>query len=185
MRFQQRRRSTGDFSAIDEEGNICEAQGEADGNPLAKNTQNSAQYSDFDSTSRSSSPHLEMKRPGGCISADNHGTRPNRRDEHGVSHRFLLQKQARLKNDTDPLLTHKQPQYCDMHQCGIEGGAWIPTYPYCLNVLSWLPKYPCCDLWTLPSDLIAGLTVGVMAVPQSLSYAGVAGLAPEYGLYSR
>lgn len=34
------------------------------------------------------------------------------------------------------------------------------------------------------SDLIAGITVGVVLVPQSMSYASLAGLPPEYGLYS-
>lgn len=33
-------------------------------------------------------------------------------------------------------------------------------------------------------DLIAGLTVGVLSVPQGLSYAVVAGLPPAYGLYN-
>jgi Sulfate permease family len=33
-------------------------------------------------------------------------------------------------------------------------------------------------------DLIAGLTVGLVLVPQSMSYAVVANLPPQYGLYS-
>ena len=33
------------------------------------------------------------------------------------------------------------------------------------------------------ADLLAGLTVGVMTVPQALSYARIAGLPSEYGLY--
>lgn len=36
----------------------------------------------------------------------------------------------------------------------------------------------------LYGDLVAGITVGVVLVPQSMSYATLAGLAPEYGLYS-
>ena len=84
------------------------------------------------------------------------------------------------------LIYNSGPQPRGGVDCGLEcdPNAWTPTFPLCFNVLSWLPLYPCCDLWTRPSDVIAGLTVGVMAVPQSLSYAGVAGLAPEYGLYS-
>ncbi|GAA5931904.1 hypothetical protein JCM1841_006791 [Sporobolomyces salmonicolor] len=34
------------------------------------------------------------------------------------------------------------------------------------------------------SDLIAGITVGLVLVPQSMSYAKIATLSPEYGLYS-
>ncbi|KAI5476103.1 sulfate permease [Pseudohyphozyma bogoriensis] len=33
-------------------------------------------------------------------------------------------------------------------------------------------------------DLVAGLTVGMVVVPQSMSYAKIATLSPEYGLYS-
>ena len=33
-------------------------------------------------------------------------------------------------------------------------------------------------------DVLAGLTVGVMAIPQSMAYAYLAGLAPIYGLYA-
>jgi hypothetical protein len=49
-----------------------------------------------------------------------------------------------------------------------------------------------CTRWLCPydfrrnlkSDLIAGCTVGVMVIPQSISYASLAGLGPIYGLYS-
>ena len=33
------------------------------------------------------------------------------------------------------------------------------------------------------ADALAGLTVGIMTVPQALSYARIAGLPSEYGLY--
>ena len=36
----------------------------------------------------------------------------------------------------------------------------------------------------LKGDIIAGLTVAVMLVPQGMAYAGIAGLPPIYGLYS-
>ncbi|CAG9824846.1 unnamed protein product [Phaedon cochleariae] len=34
------------------------------------------------------------------------------------------------------------------------------------------------------SDLVAGITVGLTLIPQSIAYASLAGLAPQYGLYS-
>merc|ERR1719284_403109 len=37
---------------------------------------------------------------------------------------------------------------------------------------------------TVRADLIAGLTVGVMVIPQSMSYASIAGLQFKYGMYS-
>lgn len=51
-----------------------------------------------------------------------------------------------------------------------------------IPILEWLPKY---DVQTcLKGDLFAGVTVGVMLVPQSMAYALVAGLPPVYGLYT-
>jgi len=50
-----------------------------------------------------------------------------------------------------------------------------------LPIISWLPHYnTSCAI----SDLIAGVTVGLTAIPQSIAYAIVAGLPPQYGLYS-
>ncbi|GAB0100397.1 sodium-independent sulfate anion transporter [Sergentomyia squamirostris] len=50
-----------------------------------------------------------------------------------------------------------------------------------LPILNWLPKY---QLNYLFSDFVAGLTVGLTAIPQGIAYAVVAGLEPQYGLYS-
>ncbi|XP_075418435.1 sodium-independent sulfate anion transporter [Tenrec ecaudatus] len=51
---------------------------------------------------------------------------------------------------------------------------WLP-------ILSWLPNYS--GQW-LKMDFIAGLSVGLTVIPQALAYAEVAGLPPQYGLYS-
>ena len=48
-------------------------------------------------------------------------------------------------------------------------------------ILSWLPNY---KKGFLLGDLSAGLTVGVMLIPQSMAYAMIAGLPPVYGLYA-
>lgn len=48
-------------------------------------------------------------------------------------------------------------------------------------ISEWLPKYNG-DL--LKSDLSAGITVGVMLIPQGMAYAMLAGLPPIYGLYA-
>nr|XP_031857822.1 uncharacterized protein CI109_006765 [Kwoniella shandongensis]KAA5524894.1 hypothetical protein CI109_006765 [Kwoniella shandongensis] len=47
--------------------------------------------------------------------------------------------------------------------------------------IQWAPRY---NLTWLFGDLVAGITVGLVLVPQSLSYAKIALLQPEYGLYS-
>ncbi|XP_078230987.1 sodium-independent sulfate anion transporter isoform X5 [Callithrix jacchus] len=50
-----------------------------------------------------------------------------------------------------------------------------------LPILAWLPNY---SLQWLKMDFIAGLSVGLTVIPQALAYAEVAGLPPQYGLYS-
>ena len=47
--------------------------------------------------------------------------------------------------------------------------------------LTWIYRYNFVWFW---GDLIAGVTVGVVAIPQSMAYAGLAKLAPQFGLYS-
>lgn len=48
-------------------------------------------------------------------------------------------------------------------------------------ILEWLPKY---NVKLLGNDLLAGLTVGVMLIPQGMAYGLLAGLDPIYGLYA-
>ena len=56
---------------------------------------------------------------------------------------------------------------------------WLDTM---LPMSKWMRSYDFKNTFT--KDLVAGLTVGVMIVPQSMSYAKLAGLPVEYGLYS-
>jgi len=51
-----------------------------------------------------------------------------------------------------------------------------------LPFLSWIGK--CKDPSTLTADVIAGITVALVLVPQSMAYASLAGLPPYYGLYA-
>ena len=51
----------------------------------------------------------------------------------------------------------------------------------CFPIIDWLPKY---RLSSFRNDFIAGFAVAVMIIPQSLAHAVVAGLPPQYGLYS-
>ena len=45
----------------------------------------------------------------------------------------------------------------------------------------WLSRYP---RQHLSDDVVAGLVVGILVIPQSLGYALLAGLPPVYGLYA-
>lgn len=48
-------------------------------------------------------------------------------------------------------------------------------------IINWLPHY---NFSWFTADLIAGITIGCVLVPQSMSYAQVATLPAQYGLYS-
>ncbi|KAI8140113.1 sulfate transporter family-domain-containing protein [Fennellomyces sp. T-0311] len=48
-------------------------------------------------------------------------------------------------------------------------------------IVYWIHRY---NLTWFISDLIAGITVGIVVVPQGMGYAKIANLPPEYGLYS-
>lgn len=50
-----------------------------------------------------------------------------------------------------------------------------------LPILDWLPKY---KKQYITSDITAGITVGIMLIPQGMAYALIAGLPPIYGLYA-
>lgn len=49
------------------------------------------------------------------------------------------------------------------------------------RILNWLPKY---SAQKFRGDLTAGLTTGVMFIPQGMAYAVIAGVPPIYGLYA-
>ncbi|KAF5354294.1 hypothetical protein D9756_006948 [Leucocoprinus leucothites] len=53
-----------------------------------------------------------------------------------------------------------------------------------ISTKDWLSRFWLIHLGWLSGDLIAGLTVGIVVVPQGMSYAQVATLPPEYGLYT-
>ncbi|XP_034939348.1 sodium-independent sulfate anion transporter-like [Chelonus insularis] len=50
-----------------------------------------------------------------------------------------------------------------------------------IPITRWLPTY---SRFYAISDFIAGITLGLTMIPQSIAYAALAGLTPQYGLYS-
>jgi high affinity sulfate transporter 1 len=50
-----------------------------------------------------------------------------------------------------------------------------------MPILSWLPRY---RKGKLTGDLIAGISVAALLIPESLGYAEIAGVPPEVGLYA-
>lgn len=57
------------------------------------------------------------------------------------------------------------------------GNYFLSLFP----IIKWFPHY---NLTWGYADLVAGITVGCVLVPQSMSYAQIATLPPQYGLYS-
>ncbi|OAD45488.1 SulP family inorganic anion transporter [Polaribacter atrinae] len=49
-----------------------------------------------------------------------------------------------------------------------------------IPILEWLPNY---NTTLFKGDLLAGITVGIILIPQGIAYALIAGLPPIYGLY--
>lgn len=49
------------------------------------------------------------------------------------------------------------------------------------TIAGWLPEYNSQNFW---GDLTAGITTGIMFIPQGMAYAVIAGVPPIYGLYA-
>ena len=58
----------------------------------------------------------------------------------------------------------------------LENNSWLAKL-----IPEWILTY---DTSRLPADIIAGLVVGILVIPQSLGYAVLAGLPPVYGIYA-
>ncbi|MEO6624585.1 MAG: SulP family inorganic anion transporter, partial [Burkholderiaceae bacterium] len=60
----------------------------------------------------------------------------------------------------------------------------MPTTDWLLRLLPFLRWWPMVNPRTLRADAIAGLTGGLVLVPQGVAFATIAGMPPEYGLYA-
>uniref|UniRef100_A0A6U1U0C5 STAS domain-containing protein n=1 Tax=Vannella robusta TaxID=1487602 RepID=A0A6U1U0C5_9EUKA len=107
------------------------------------------------------------------------GTLPT--DPSELERTFYTDKDSLLPNDND---LYARSSKWDCCQQLAPGNLWktISTFvPAYISVFNWLPNYNKKDL---PFDIISGLTVGVMMIPQAIAYAILAGLPPVYGLYT-
>ncbi|XP_046483302.1 sodium-independent sulfate anion transporter isoform X2 [Neodiprion pinetum] len=63
----------------------------------------------------------------------------------------------------------------------VESSTCVDKISRFIPILEWFPRYTHLDA---VSDLIAGITLGLTMIPQSIAYAALAGVSAQYGLYS-
>ncbi|XP_005523847.1 PREDICTED: sulfate transporter [Pseudopodoces humilis] len=91
-------------------------------------------------------------------------------------HRMFLEPQEK-KRSMKALLVKKAKKTCSCTPAKIKDCV-LGFFP----ILQWLPKYKIREY--LLGDIMSGVIVGVLLVPQSIAYSLLAGLEPIYGLYT-
>lgn len=81
----------------------------------------------------------------------------------------------------DDLYRENCPNICNSLSRGFKNCCSIKSIKSRLPIFIWLLKY---KKFMFVQDLVAGLSVGLIAIPQSIAYAVIAGFSPEFGLYS-
>uniref|UniRef100_UPI0037E795F8 prestin n=1 Tax=Semicossyphus pulcher TaxID=241346 RepID=UPI0037E795F8 len=99
------------------------------------------------------------------------------RIERPVYDEGLIRKQLLHSKGKSTTLRKRLAQHC---RCSSEKAkaALFSTLP----ILTWLPSYPVKQY--LFSDVVSGLSTGVVQLPQGLAYAMLAAVPPVYGLYA-
>jgi len=114
----------------------------------------------------------------------------DKEEERVSTHRRTLN---RLQSDASENKTHSVPHekvrtlkrkgsFSERTMEGLKNKTpmdWLETF---IPLAKWIKTYDWRNYFA--KDAIAGATVGVMIIPQSMSYAKLAGLPVEYGLYS-
>ncbi|KAK7490012.1 hypothetical protein BaRGS_00018712 [Batillaria attramentaria] len=95
----------------------------------------------------------------------------------------LRRKKARVKMNRNSVLKRSLQKMKETFSCCTCSAGCARTYlrrlfPFTNILLGYSALYD------LPCDLIAGLTVGIMHIPQGMAYALLARLPPVYGLYT-
>ncbi|EFO23948.1 sulfate permease [Loa loa] len=99
----------------------------------------------------------------------------------------MIKKGAKVKETFELKYSRKQPQaekFCSIEKVRLKllPKNILKSVLSFFPILDWLPKYN----WKrdLNGDIIGGLTVGIMQVPQGMAYANLASLPPVYGMYT-
>ncbi|NXX30359.1 S26A2 protein, partial [Nicator chloris] len=91
-------------------------------------------------------------------------------------HRIFLEPQEK-KGNMKALLVKQAKKTCSCTPAKMKDCV-LGFFP----ILQWLPKYKLREY--LLGDIMSGVIVGVLLVPQSIAYSLLAGLEPIYGLYT-
>nr|XP_014347919.1 PREDICTED: solute carrier family 26 member 10 [Latimeria chalumnae] len=67
-------------------------------------------------------------------------------------------------------------------KCACSTDVWVKFVKARIPIFSWLPRYKL-KKWLL-GDAVAGLTVGIVHIPQGMAFALLTSVAPIYGLYT-
>ncbi|XP_068554757.1 sulfate transporter isoform X3 [Anas acuta] len=96
--------------------------------------------------------------------------------KHVFHHRMFLEPQEE-KRDLKALMVKRAKEICSCTPAKVKNCVFS-LFP----ILQWLPKYKLKEC--LLGDLMSGVIVGVLLVPQSIAYSLLAGQEPIYGLYT-
>ncbi|KAL0427074.1 UNVERIFIED_CONTAM: putative sulfate transporter 3.5 [Sesamum latifolium] len=103
------------------------------------------------------------------------GTEENRSVNFGPPRSFRTVLKSKLKETLFPDDPFQQLKNEPL------GRRFLITLQYFIPICEWLPKY---SLSLFKYDLLAGITIASLAIPQGISYANLAKLPPVIGLYS-
>uniref|UniRef100_A0A8D2PXU9 Sulfate transporter n=1 Tax=Zosterops lateralis melanops TaxID=1220523 RepID=A0A8D2PXU9_ZOSLA len=99
------------------------------------------------------------------------------RMENNTSSCFLMERKTHVKVNRKEVMLAKLRKSCSCTPQKLKT-FFMDFFP----VLRWLPKYKCKEyIW---GDVMSGLVIGIILVPQAIAYSLLAGLKPIYSLYT-
>lgn len=99
------------------------------------------------------------------------------RMENNTSSCFLMERKPHVKINRKEVILAKLRKSCSCTPQKLKNFV-MDFFP----VLQWLPKYRCKEyIW---GDVMTGLVIGIILVPQAIAYSLFAGLKPIYSLYT-
>ncbi|XP_061478432.1 sulfate anion transporter 1 [Rhineura floridana] len=99
------------------------------------------------------------------------------RMQNGSPLQFYMERKTPVKISKTAMIKSQVRKNCSCSRTRMKKAA-VDFFP----VLQWLPKYNCKEyIW---GDIMSGLIIGIILVPQAIAYSLLAGLKPIYSLYT-